>query len=199
MQEQWKVLIGRDDEKLMNLLFQKIKDRNIITIMDAGSGDTSLSSLLSHFKEANIDAITYPKDSIKTKEVLKNIVSQRYQLFEYDLAQTDITKQYDLVLSHLTLGNAIHYNTDSKELFRNILTFDSRFFVFVDVKENPTLNFEYMKTYIQENHMRLLSVIEMTKTKPEIATIQGTKFVEKTYVGYLVEKNVNRTDQWDLK
>ena len=78
--EKYTDLKNSEHLKLLFKITAKINKEEIKTILDAGSGKTSLSILLRLFPESKIDAITYYNDLRKINSIKENIFSSRYNL-----------------------------------------------------------------------------------------------------------------------
>ena len=97
-------------------LYEMLKDLyNINSVIDAGSGKTSLNYLTYYYPETIIDAICYPTDDRKINSINEN-VKGNYNLIKADLCNNEITKKYDLVIAHLLLGEAVMFGHTFKEV-----------------------------------------------------------------------------------
>jgi hypothetical protein len=169
---------------LLEMIFSKIDDDKIESILDAGSGKTSLSSLLSFFDESIVDAIIFPGDERKKNSIKSNICSDRYILIEKDICKDSITKTYDLVLAHLLLGEATKWGNEFKNSLNKFLNINSKYFIIVDILEDTTIDYEYLDQYLLNNNMKIIAKETMNKKEPQ----KFDDFVGKTYVSYLIEK-----------
>ena len=95
-----------ENTEYLNKLFEM---DNIKTILDVGSDKTSLNYLIEKYPNADIDAIVYPNDTRNIDSIKEN-VKGKYKLCEKDICDNDINKNYDLVLSHLLLGESNMFN-----------------------------------------------------------------------------------------
>lgn len=171
-----------EHEKLLSELFNNLDKDNIINILDAGSGKTSLGNLIKEFPNTHIDAIVYYNDDRKKKSIYENIKSSNYKLYEMDIVKDKITKKYDLVLAHLLLGEASKWGNDFGKLFNKLLQIESKYFVIVDIKEDTSIDYNYLESELK--NYNLLAKIEISKTNPQ----KFDDFTAMTYVGYVVEK-----------
>jgi hypothetical protein len=175
---------GRDKQLLFSM-FDRIKDDNIREILDAGSGGTSISMLLEYFEQAHVDAVVFPGDERKIKSVKNRVVSDRYDLRELDIVKQEITKGYDLVLAHLLLGEVTKWGNKFSDLLKRLLEINARYFVILDLKEDPEVDYNYLAEYIKDsNKFELVYQGEIEKEEPQDF---GT-FIGKTYIAFLVSK-----------
>ena len=171
--------------KLLFKITAKINKEEIKSILDAGSGKTSLSILLRLFPESKIDAITYYNDLRKINSIKENIFSSRYNLEEKNLCKDKIKKQYDLVLAHLLLGEAEKWNHSFKELLLKLTQIKTTYLIIFDIKEDPVINYQYLEKIVSEKFI-LVKKEEMIKNKQE----QYPDFLAKTYVAYLFKRKL---------
>lgn len=167
---------------LLNKLYKNIQTDQIKRILDCGTGKTSLSSLLENFKNSSIDAIVYYNDQRKLSSIRENISSKRTNIIEKDICKDTITKQYDLVLAHLLLGESIKWGNTFEDVFKSLININKQYLIIVDFKEDPTVNYEYLNKYLNENNYEIISIIEQCKTLPQ----KFTHFMGKTYIGYVI-------------
>jgi hypothetical protein len=103
-----------------NNLNSIINLKEINNILDSGSGRTSLNYLINTFPNANIDAVVFPGDYRKINSIKEN-VQGNYNLTEIDLCKNNVSKEYDLVLAHLLLGEATKFNNTFEDLLEKLL------------------------------------------------------------------------------
>jgi len=179
--------LGRHKE-LLNSLFEKIKDGDIKEIFDAGSGGSSMAILLDYFKNAHIDAVVFPGDQRKIKSVNDRIKSDRYTLNEIDIVKTDVAKKYDLVLAHLLLGEAVTWGNTVEGLLEKLLKIDTRYLVLFDMKEDPSIDFQYLANRLNSNGLEIIAQGEIEKKDPQEykGSERKAPFIARNYVAYLV-------------
>lgn len=92
---------------ILNDFLDLIKGENITSILDAGSGRTSLSAIANSFSGTSIDAVVYPGD-IRKLNSIKEIAdcSENISIIEKDICKDTVIKAYDLITAHLLLGEA---------------------------------------------------------------------------------------------
>lgn len=138
-----------------NNLNSIINLKDINNILDSGSGRTSLNYLINTFPKANIDAVVFPGDYRKINSIKEN-VQGHYNLTEIDLCKSNISKEYDLVLAHLLLGEATKFNNTFEDLLEKLLKIKSTYYVIYDFKEDNTLDFNYLEQYLEANNFEIL-------------------------------------------
>ena len=156
--------------------------KDINNILDSGSGRTSLNYLINTFSNANIDAVVFPGDDRKINSIKEN-VQGKYNLIETDLCKSNVTKAYDLVLAHLLLGEATKFNNSFEDLLEKLLKIKSTYYVIYDFKEDNTLDFNYLESYLQDNNFEIIDKKEFPKQEPQ----QFTHFLGSTYIAYLIK------------
>lgn len=176
--------------KLLSKGFNFVKE--VDNILDAGSGKTSSSILLSCFPQAIVEAIVFPGDLRKISSISEEIVSDRYTLNELDICHDSIEKNYDLVLSHLLLGESIKWGNSFTDLLQNLLSIDSKYFVIYDILEDFEVNYEYLEEYIKDNDYKLLFKESILNDSPQTFTDEnGFSFTSDNYICYVIEKEKN--------
>lgn len=165
-----------------NNLNSIINLKEINNILDSGSGRTSLNYLINTFPNANIDAVVFPGDYRKINSIKEN-VQGNYNLTEIDLCKNNVSKEYDLVLAHLLLGEATKFNNTFEDLLEKLLKIKSTYYVIYDFKEDNTLDFNYLEQYLQDNNFEILNKKEFFKQEPQ----QFTNFLGSTYIAYLIK------------
>ncbi len=170
---------------LLTSLFKMINDLDINNILDCGSGKTSLSNLLDYYKTASIDGITYYNDRRKIDSINDNISSRRLTLIEKDICKDDITKEYDLVLAHLLLGEALTWGNSYQDLLNKLLRIKTKYFVIVDFKEDHSIDYQYLEKLCLDNNYKIVYKMEIPKKDPQVFK----NFIGKNYIGYYIVKN----------
>jgi hypothetical protein len=186
MEEKWidNILENKEHWQLLSKAYEKINSLKINKILDAGSGKTSLSSLLEYFRNAYIEAITYPNDTRKINSIKENIISKRYKLIEMDICKNKFDCKYDLVLSHLLLGEAVKWGNNFYDLFHKLLNINSEYFIIFDIMEDPSVDYEYIKDYVKNNNYKLIYYDKINKLEPKVYD----DFISKTYSIYLIKR-----------
>lgn len=180
-------------DKIIKTMVKPLKDVDIKKIIDAGSGKTSASVLLKYFQTAQVDAIVYPGDNRKKNPLENAIGSNRLEIVEADMCKTCFRKKYDLCLAHLTLGEAHNFGNHFSDLFHQIIDIKSKYFLIVDIFEDPAVHFRYMEQYFKEKGFKVLKKKKFRNPNPEhYPKVKYDKykleFDSKHYIAYLVER-----------
>ena len=184
-------------DKIIKVMIKPLKNVEIKKIMDAGSGKTSASILLKYFEEAVVDAVVYPGDNRKKNPLETTIGSSRLEIVEADICKTCFRKKYDLCLAHLTLGEAHNFGNHFSDLFHQIMDIKSKYFLIVDIFEDPAVHFRYMQQYFKEKGFKIIKKKKFKNPNPEhYPKVKHDKykleFDSKHYMAYLVEKIENK-------
>ena len=165
----------------------------ISRIIDAGSGKTSASILLKYFPNSKVDAIIYPGDNRK-RNPMSAIGSDRLEVVEADICNTQIKKPYDLCLAMFTLGEATNFGNSFENLFHHIMSIKSKYFILEDVFEDPCVHYRYIEQYLKEKGFKVLKKKKFKNPNPE--HYPKTKFEKyklefdsKHYLAYLIKNN----------
>ena len=180
-------------DKIIKTLTKRINREEVKKVIDAGSGKTSASVLLKYFPKANVDAVVYPGDNRKKHPLETAIESDRLELVEADICTTCFRKKYDLCLVHLTLGEAHNFGNHFSDLFHQIMDIKAKYFVIVDILEDPNVHYRYINQYLKEKGFKVLKKKKFKNPNPEhYPKVKFDKykleFDSKHYLGYLIEK-----------
>ena len=172
-------------ENYKNLIdiFKLLDKQEIKSILDAGSGRTSLYSLIDYFDQAYIEAVIYPGDIRKKQSIIDNVKSSNYQLIEIDLCQSNLTKTYDLVLMHLLLGEATMWHNQFADLLNCVLAINSKYFIIYDYLEDVNVDYQFLEQQLNNNFAIIKKMI-VPKDQPQ----QFKDFLGQNYVIYLIER-----------
>ena len=184
---------GTIHDKILKSMFKNLKNAEIKKIIDAGSGKTSASILLKCFPLASVDAVVFPGDNRKKNPLQTAIGSDRLEVQEADICSTTFKRKYDLCLCHLILGEAHNFNNHFSDLFHHIMDINAKYFVFVDVLEDPSVHFRYLEQWLKEKGYKILKKKKFKNPNPEhYPKVKHDKykleFDSKHYLAYLVEK-----------
>ena len=160
-----------------------LKNEPIQAILDAGSGVTSLSTLVEYFPNREIDAVVYPGDHRKINSIKENIRG-KYHLIECDLCKEIITKPYDLVLAHLLLGEATKFGNPFPLLLERLMNIPAKYVIIIDYLQDPTVDCVMIEQYIKTSSMRQIQKLTAENSDPQ----QFSEFIGKTNFGYLIGK-----------
>ena len=180
-------------DKIIKNMIKPLKDVEIKKIIDAGSGKTSASILLKYFTFANVDAIVYPGDNRKKNPLEREIGSNRLEIVEADICSSCVRKKYDLCLAHLTLGEAHNFGNHFSDLFHQIMDIKAKYFLIIDIFEDPAVHFRYMQQYFKEKGFKILKKKKFKNPNPEhYPKVKYDKykleFDSKHYLAYLIER-----------
>ena len=184
---------GNVHDKIIKTMTKRLNREEFKKIIDAGSGKTSASILLKYFSKAQVDAIIYPGDNRKKNPLQHAIGSDRLEIVEADICKECFRKKYDLCLAHLTLGEAHNFGNHFSDLFHQLMDIKAKYFVIIDIFEDPAVHFRYMEQYFKEKGFKIIKKKKFKNPNPEkYPKVKYDKykleFVSKHYLAYLVEK-----------
>lgn len=126
---------------ILNDFLDRIKGENITSILDAGSGNTSLSIISNIFPDAQIDAVVYPGDVRKINSIKKiTDYNRNITIIEKDICRDTSVKAYDLIVAHLLLGEAAKFGNSFADLLEKIISMRYNYLIIIDYLEDPTVN-----------------------------------------------------------
>lgn len=180
-------------DKIVKIMTRKINREVFKKVLDAGSGKTSASIVLKYFPSAHVDAIVYPGDNRKKNPLENAIGSNRLEVIELNLCCDDIRKKYDFCLAHLILGEAHNFGNHFSDLFHQLMDIKSKYFLIIDIFEDPAVHFRYMEQYFREKGFKVLKKKKFKNPNPEhYPKVKYDKykleFNSKHYLAYLIEK-----------
>lgn len=184
-------------DKIVKTMIKPLKSVEIKKIIDAGSGKTSASLMLKYFLTAKVDAVVYPGDNRKKNPLENAIGSKRLEVVETDICKSCIRKKYDFCFALLTLGEAHNFGNHFSDLFHQIMDIKSKYFLIVDIVEDPAVHFRYMEQYFKEKGFKVLKKKKFKNPTPEhYPKIKYDKykleFDSKHYLAYLIERNADK-------
>ena len=159
-----------------------LSDVDIRLILDAGSGKTSLSTIISGFPKASVDAIVYPGDERKLKTI-RNMQSDKVNVVEWNICDTPIPAHYDLVVAHLLLGEASKFGNSFQDLLQNLFSIQSRYYIIIDYLEDPKVDADAIRTYCEAANLKVQEYICAENTEPQV----WDDFVGTHNFGFLIE------------
>ena len=180
-------------DKIIKTMIKKIRREDIKKIIDAGSGKTSASVAFKYFPNATVDAIVYPGDNRKKNPLENAIGSDRLEVFEMNLCCENVRKKYDFCLAHLLLGEAHHFGNHFSDLFHKLMDIKAKYFLIVDIFEDPAVHFRYMQQYFREKGFKILKKKKFRNPNPEhYPKVNYDKykleFDSNHYLAYLLER-----------
>ena len=162
---------------------QNLSTHNISHILDAGSGRTSLSTIISGFPKAGVDAIVYPGDERKLNSI-RDMQSDRVTVVEQDICETPVTAHYDLVVAHLLLGEASKFGNTFQDLLQNLLSIQSQYYIIIDYLEDPKVDADAIRTYCESADLKVRKYICAETSEPQV----WDDFIGVHNFGFLIEK-----------
>lgn len=180
-------------DKIVKSMTKRIDRSGIKKVIDAGSGKTSASLCLKYFPNAEVDAIVYPGDNRKKKPMESAIGSNRLEINEADICKTCFRKKYDFCMVHLTLGEAHNFGNHFTDLFHQIMDIKARYYLIIDIFEDPVVHFRYAEQYLKEKGFKILKKKKFKNPTPEhYPKVKYDKykleFESKHYLAYLITK-----------
>ena len=180
-------------DKIIKTMIKPLKNVEIKKILDAGSGKTSASVLLKYFNKAQLDAIIFPGDNRKKNPIETVISSNRIEVIEANICNCCVRKSYDLCLAHLLLGEAHHFGNHFSDLFHQLMDIKSKYFIIVDIFEDPAVHYRYINQYLKEKGFKILKKKKFRNPNPEhYPKVKYDKykleFDSKHYLAYLIER-----------
>lgn len=172
-------------EEILKELLGKLPGNDIIKILDAGSGRTSLSIIYDTFPESEIDCVVFPGDERKIASIRECLPDRRYNLLELDLCIDIPELHYDLTVSHLLLGEAAKFNNSFSELLTGLLSLQSDYLIIIDYYEDPEVDLNEIKTAAINNKYKIISESFVKNDKPQV----WDKFAGIHNFGILLKKH----------
>ena len=152
---------------ILRELLSDLSISDISYILDAGSGKTSLSTIISCFPKASVDAIVYPGDERKLKTV-RNMQSDKVNVVERDICDTPVPAHYDLVVAHLLLGEASKFGNSFQDLLQNLFSIQSRYYIIIDYLEDPKVDADAIRTYCEAANLKVQEYVCAENTEPQV-------------------------------
>ena len=180
-------------DKIIKTMIKRINPTELKKVIDAGSGKTSASILLKYCVNAHVDAIIFPGDNRKKNPLENAIGSDRLKIVEADMCKTCFRKKYDLCLAHLTLGEAHNFGYHFSDLFHQVMDIKSKYYLIVDILEDPAVHFRYLEQFLKEKDYKILKKKKFKNPNPEhYPKVKYDKykleFDSKHYLAYLIER-----------
>jgi hypothetical protein len=171
---------------ILNQFLSQLEGANINNILDCGSGKTSLGILSSRFDNKVIDAIVYPGDMRKINSIKSIGLNQdRYNIIECDICKEPVKTPYDLVVSHLLLGEATKFGNPFEELFLSLMTLCFKYLIVIDYLEDTNINYNLMEQYFEKNSYEIIDKVIVENKEPQ----DFTGFTGYHNIGYLLHQN----------
>lgn len=125
---------------ILNDFLNLIKTESITSILDAGSGRTSLSIIANSFPNTSIDAVVYPSDMRKINSI-KEITEHNNNIsaIEKDICIDTVIREYDIIIAHLLLGEAAKFGNTFEDLLEKVITMKYKYLIIIDYLEDPAV------------------------------------------------------------
>lgn len=169
----------------LKIINELLEEKEYLNILDLGSGKTSLGILLNRFPNSNIDGICYPGDNRKLDSIKANCKGS-YNLIEMDICKEQPKKEYDMVLCHLLLGEALKFGNNIEDMLNGIFKINTKEIYIIDYLEDVDIDFNLVKNIAEKNNFKIEKEIIVEKENEEIYT----KFVGRNYIGLLLRKHL---------
>lgn len=170
---------------ILNDFLNLIKRENITSILDAGSGRTSLSIITHSFPDASIDAVVYPGDLRKINSI-KEITdhNKNISILEKDICSDTVISEYDLIVAHLLLGEAAKFGNEFEDLLTNIITMKYKYIIIIDYLEDPAVNENDIWEMCEKHNLTIVYRSYFTNQQPQV----WEEFTGKHNFGYLIKR-----------
>lgn len=166
-------------------LLELIKDESVTAILDAGSGRTSLSIITEAFPDTPVDAIVFPGDLRKIYSIKKVKDSNKnISLIEKDICRETVGGEYDLVVAHLLLGEAVKFGNSFGDMLEKLLTLGFKYLVIIDYMEDPSVNVKDILDLCERKGLTVVEKAYYTNQRPQV----WEDFVGTQNFGYLIKR-----------
>lgn len=166
-------------------LLDLIKDENIKGILDAGSGRTSLEIITETFPDTPVDALVYPGDLRKIYSIGKvKSQNKNIRLIEKDICRDKVEGEYDLVIAHLLLGEAVKFGNSFGALLEKVVAMRFRYLIIIDYLEDPSVKVKDILELCEKNNLTVAEKAYFTNQQPQI----WEDFVGTNNFGYLIKR-----------
>lgn len=170
---------------ILNDFLSLIKTENIASILDAGSGRTSLSIITNSFPNTPIDAIIYPGDIRKINSINEIIVQNKHiSVIEKDICSSIVNEEYDVIIAHLLLGEAIKFGNAFEDLLKKVITMRYKYLIIIDYLEDPSVKEEDISEICEKNNLTVVYKSYFTNQQPQV----WENFVGTHNFGYLIKR-----------
>ena len=170
---------------ILNDFLNLIKRESIASILDAGSGRTSLSIITNSFPNTSIDAVVYPGDLRKInsiKEITDN--NKNISLTEKDICSDTVIKEYDVVIAHLLLGEAVKFGNAYEDLLEKVITMKYKYLIIIDYLEDPAVKENDIIKMCEKHDLTIVYKSYFTNQEPQA----WEDFVGIHNFGYLIKR-----------
>lgn len=169
---------------ILEKLLKSLKDQEIVRILDAGSGRTSLKEIMTVFPDRQVDAVVYPGDDRKLKSI-EPYLTEQVRVLERDICKSSFEEPYDLVVAHLLLGEAGKFGNTFENILTSLLAIDSVYFILIDYVEDPAVDEKAVREFCALNSYEMIEQINEECLEPQV----WEDFTGYHNFGYLVKKH----------
>ncbi|MCH5325352.1 MAG: hypothetical protein J1E39_09060 [Eubacterium sp.] len=171
---------------ILNDFLNALKGEKITSILDAGSGRTSLTVIRELFPDVPVDAVVYPGDVRKINSIA-GVTEQHKNIsvIEKDICGDIIDKKYDVVVAHLLLGEAAKFGNAFEKLLERIINIQSEYLIIIDYLEDPAVNENDILKACEDNNLTVVYRAYFTNEHPQA----WEDFTGVHNFGYLIKKN----------
>ena len=170
---------------ILNDFLNIVKKENITSVLDAGSGRTSLSIIANAFPNTPIDAVVYPGDQRKInsiKEMTDN--NKNISLIEKDICRDSVIKEYDIIIAHLLLGEATKFGNSFEDLLEKVVVMKYKYLIIIDYLEDPAVKENGIIDMCKKYGLTIVYKSYVTNEEPQI----WEDFVGTHNFGYLLKR-----------
>lgn len=170
---------------ILNDFLNLIKRENITSILDAGSGRTSLSVIANSFPNTPIDAVVYPGDIRKINSI-KEITdyNENISVIEKDICVDTVIKAYDIIIAHLLLGEAAKFGNSFEDLLEKVITMKYKYLIIIDYLEDPAVNENDIMKMCEKYNLTVVCKSVFTNQEPQV----WEDFTGVHNFGYLIKR-----------
>ena len=170
---------------ILNDFLSLIKTENITSILDAGSGRTSLSIITNSFPNTPIDAIIYPGDIRKINSIKEiTVQNKNISVIEKDICSSIDNEEYDVIIAHLLLGEAIKFGNAFEDLLKKVITMRYKYLIIIDYLEDPSVKEEDISEICEKHNLTVVYKSYFTNQQPQV----WENFVGTHNFGYLIKR-----------
>lgn len=171
---------------ILNDFLNLIKGEDITSILDAGSGRTSLSVIVNQFPNTPIDAVVYPGDIRKINSI-KEIAdhNENISVIEKDICGDTVIKAYDIIIAHLLLGEATKFGNSFEDLLEKVITMKYKYLIIIDYLEDPNVNENDIMEKCEKYDLTVVYKSFFTNQEPQV----WEDFTGVHNFGYLIKRS----------
>lgn len=171
---------------ILNDFLRFLESEKITGILDAGSGRTSLNTIIEHFPDTRVDAVVYPGDIRKLNSIADiKTEHDNITVIEKDICSETIDKKYDLITAHLLLGEAAKFGNSFEDLLNKLIAMQYKYLIIIDYAEDPAVSESDILKACSENDMTVIYRSYFTNEQPQV----WDDFTGVHNFGYLIKRS----------